>query len=158
MMSETRRCCCCGELFEPRSQNPSQTYCSDRACQRARKRAWQRAKRGSDPDYRANDQAAQRAWAQAHPEYWRAWRDAHPEYVARNRAAQRERNARRGVGVIAKEDVKTRETGLATGVYRIEPWTGEDCKRGLVSAENLFWLSAIVPEEGAICSDCKERT
>ena len=33
--------------------------------QRARKRDWQRAKRASDPDYRANDRAAQRAWLKA---------------------------------------------------------------------------------------------
>ncbi|WP_295448721.1 hypothetical protein, partial [uncultured Thiodictyon sp.] len=57
----------CGQPFRPRPQNPTQTYCSQPACQRARKRDWQRAKRASDPDYRANDQAAQRTWAQAHP-------------------------------------------------------------------------------------------
>ena len=89
-MSQAQRCRCCGEPFVPRSQNPTQSYCARRACQRARKREWQRAKRAADPDYRANDQAARRTWAQAHPEYCRAY---HPEYVQRNPRAQAGRNA-----------------------------------------------------------------
>jgi len=142
-MSQAPRCRCCGQPFVPRPQNPTQSYCSDPACQRARKREWQRAKRACDPDYRANDRAAQRTWAQAHPQYWRAWRERHPESVARNRQAQGVRNARRGAGVIAKEDVWMRESALVAGTYRVEPWLGGDCKCGRVSGENLFVLSRI---------------
>jgi hypothetical protein len=142
-MSPARRCRCCGRPFRPRPQNPTQTYCSERACQRARKRDWQRAKRAEDPDYRANDRAARRAWAQAHPGYWRAWRERHGEYVERNRRAQGARNARRGVGAIAKEDASPRESVLPSGTYRVEPWCGADCKCGRVSGENLFSISRI---------------
>lgn len=115
------------------------------ACQRARKRVWQRGKRATDSDYRANDQAAQWAWAQAHPQYWRAWRERHPESVARNREAQGARNARRreALGVIAKEDAWTSESGLPAGTYRVEPWRGTDCKCGRVNRENLFVLSGV---------------
>jgi len=142
-MSHAHRCRCCGQPFEPRPQNPTQTYCSHAACQRARKRDWQRRKRASDPDYRANDRAARRAWAQAHPEYWRTWRERHPEYVARNRRAQGERNARRRALGIAKEDVWTPERPLVAGTYRVEPWRAADCKCGRVNAQNLFLLSVV---------------
>ena len=144
-MSHAPCCCCCGQPFRPRPQNPTQTYCSQLACQRARKRDWQRAKRASDPDYRANDRAAQRAWAQAHPQYWRDWRERHPESVARNRRAQGTRNARRrgALGVIAKEDAWTSESPLPAGTYRVEPWCGTDCKCGRVNRENLFVLSIV---------------
>jgi hypothetical protein len=144
-MSHAPCCCCCGQPFQPRPQNPTQTFCSQPACQRARKRAWQRSKRATDPDYRANDQAAQRAWAQAHPGYWRAWRERHPESVVRNREAQGRRNARRrgALGVIAKEDAWTSESCLPAGTYRVEPWPGTDCKCGRVNRENLFVLSAV---------------
>lgn len=145
-MSHAPCCCCCGQPFQPRPQNPTQTYCSQPACQRARKRDWQRAKRASDPDYRANDRAAQRAWAQAHPQYWRDWRERHPDAVARNRLAQGVRNARRrgmAVRVIAKEDAWTSESHLPGGTYRIEPWCGADCKCGRVNRENLFVLSVV---------------
>jgi len=106
-MSHAPCCRGCGQPFQPRPQTPTQTYCSQPACQRARKRAWQRSKRATDPDYRANDRAAQRAWAQSHPQYWRDWRERHADSVARNRRAQDTRNARRrgALGVIAKEDV-----------------------------------------------------
>ena len=142
----------------PRPQNPTQSYCAQRACQRARKREWQRAKRAADPDYRANDQAARRAWAQAHPEYWRAWRADHPEYVQRNRRAQAKRNARQRAGMIAKEDAWTCESPVAAGTYRVEPWFGGDCKCGRVNVRNLFVLSPFAPSGVCLVGDCKERT
>ncbi len=143
-MSDAPCCRGCGQAFQPRPQNPTQTYCSQPACQRARKREWQRRQRARDPDYRANDQAAQRAWAQAHPQYWRAWRASHPDYVARNRQMQGARNARRGAaGVIANEDAWTPESGLVAGTYRVEPWPGSDCKCGRVNAGKRFLLSAV---------------
>jgi hypothetical protein len=54
-----RRCAACGEAFRPRSHVLDQMYCSALACQRARWRRWQRAKRQSDADYRESQ--AQRA-------------------------------------------------------------------------------------------------
>jgi len=150
-MIAERRCCSCGRTFRPRPQNPTQTYCSQPPCQRARKRDWQRRKRSEDPDYRANERAAQQRWAEAHPGYWQQWRAAHPEYVERNRAAQRQRNAGRRVAVagadastIAKGDAWTGEVPLPSGTYRLERWPGTgDCKRGRVNAHNLFVISAL---------------
>ena len=131
-------------MFRPRPQNPTQTYCSQRACQRARKRAWQQRKRAEDPDYRVNERAAQRRWADAHPEYWRQWRQDHPEYVERNRVAQRARNAHRRAPMIAKGDVWTGDRPLPSGTYWLEPWTGAlDCKGGRVTGKNLFVISAL---------------
>ena len=72
----TRLCAHCGQPFEPRPQVPDQAFCSAPECQRARKRDWQRAKLQSDPDYRINQQAAQRAWSQRNHDYWRNHRDA----------------------------------------------------------------------------------
>ena len=144
-MKPERRCQCCGRTFRPRPQNPNQRFCSDAACQRARKRQWQRRKRASDPDYRANEQAAQRRWAGEHRSYWRQWREAHPEYVERNRTAQRARNARRAgdASTIAREDAWTGETLLPSGTYQVRPWpAGEDCKSGRVNAERLFLINA----------------
>jgi hypothetical protein len=60
---ERRRCAARGEAIRPRSQVPHQMYRSAAACQRARRRCWQQAKRQSDADYRENQARAQRAWA-----------------------------------------------------------------------------------------------
>jgi hypothetical protein len=115
----TKRCAYCGQPFEPRPQVPDQAFCSWSDCQRARKRQWQREKRRSDPDYRSNQQAAQRTWAQRNQGYWRSYRDAQPDYERRNREQQRLRdsNARNyeHVAGLAKMDVST----LPSGIYRI---------------------------------------
>lgn len=137
---------------------PKQQYCGARACQQARKRAWQKARRQADPDYRENQREAQKRWAGRHPAYWREWRQRHPEYQERNRRQQTRRNARQrvpappspppgspaGDDAIAKRDVWTRETGLNPGTYRVTPWTEDsDCKEGRVNPGNLFLISQI---------------
>lgn len=92
---EKRRCGACHRRFHPRPQSPTQAFCSAAPCQRERKRRWQRAKRGADPDYRENDARSSRAWRQQHAAYWREYRHRHPEYTARNRQQQRRRNQTR---------------------------------------------------------------
>ena len=73
-------CASCSREFQVRPQTPKQTYCSDRDCQRERRRLWTRAKLQTDPDYRANQLAAQQAWHARHPEYWRTYRGRkHPD-------------------------------------------------------------------------------
>jgi len=123
-----RRCAACGCLFVPRRNVPHQRYCAKRACQRTRRRRWQRQKLKADADYRANQAAAQRRWRERHPAYWRAYRQRHPAYTARNRAQQGERNHRRLKGVrgpfparIANMDVCEAENPLASGTYRLIP-------------------------------------
>jgi len=118
---EIRRCVACGQGFRPRSQIPLQGYCAEPACQRKRRRRWQRAKRQSDPDYQDNQARAQRAWQKRNPDYWREYRREHPQYRERNRGQQRERNARRREHLIAKMDVSTSVFPVPSGIYRIRP-------------------------------------
>ncbi len=89
---EKRRCAACHKHFHPRPQSPTQAFCSGAECQRERKRRWQGAKRGADPDYRENEARSSRHWRQQHASYWRDYRRSHPEYTARNRKQQKRRN------------------------------------------------------------------
>jgi hypothetical protein len=116
-----RRCLSCGLKFRPCPQTPRQLYCSEAACQRERRRRWQREKQRSDADYRDNQRRAQRAWAAKHSGYWRDWRDRHPEYCERNRARQRLRNRRRSAGAIAKMNASAADLRVPSGVYRLVP-------------------------------------
>ena len=123
-----QRCAACDCLFEPRRNVPQQRYCSKRACQRTRRRRWQRQKLKADADYRANQAAAQQRWRERHADYWRRYRQIHPEYAERNREQQRERNRRRrsaGTGPspppIAKMDAYRSQTPLCSGTYRLVP-------------------------------------
>lgn len=111
-------CACCGQPFEPRPQVPNQSYCSDPACQRARRQRWQRDKMQADPDYRDNQMRNQRAWLERHPEYWRHYRDLNPEYAERNRAHQRARDEPRQEMSLAKMGASAL-LDLLPGLYRI---------------------------------------
>jgi hypothetical protein len=89
-MAERRKCKHCHQSFSPRPQNPTQQYCSERECQRARNRIWQKNKLLSDPDYQANQSAAQSSWREKNPDYWRKYRERNSDFVEGNRERQRE--------------------------------------------------------------------
>jgi len=124
-MAKNRRCKHCHTFFCPRPQNPDQQYCSNSACQRARKRRWQQQKFRTDPDYHANQRAAQDSWKEKNPRYWQEYRARHPECVARNRERQRERNRHRrkqgdaGHVPIAKMDASAPDKSINTGRYML---------------------------------------
>jgi hypothetical protein len=92
----------CRRAFVPDPRVKNQRYCSDKDCQRARKRKWQKEKLATDPDYKANQRDCQRQWHQSHPGYYKQYRQDHPAYCERNARLQEYRNARRRV--IAKMD------------------------------------------------------
>jgi hypothetical protein len=89
-----------------------------------RRRRWQREKLNRDPDYRANQAAAQQRWRSRHPDYWRDYRQQHPEYTQQNRAKQRERNRGRCESV-ANMDEWHAKRPFASGTYRLIPVVGE---------------------------------
>jgi len=140
---QSRRCKACGHAFRPRSQVPQQRYCPAQACQRARRRSWQRAKRETDPDYRDNQARAQRAWLDRNPDYWRRYRRDHPLYSERNRLLQRQRNERRRREPIAKMDASTPKLPLFSGLYWISPRSCRDCKDGRVNGAIHFAINPI---------------
>ncbi|MCX7292707.1 MAG: hypothetical protein NTY28_16735 [Janthinobacterium sp.] len=148
-----KHCAGCGQAFQPRPQAPSQTYCSAPACQRIRKRQWQRSKLQSDPDYRSNQREAQRAWQESHPGYWRQYRNAHPEYAERSPDPQRPGPASDRDGV--KMDAWTPPPMFVPGLYKIVPVRG--------SGES--GSGTLIVEITPVCQDCpckrdacKERT
>lgn len=121
-MAGRLKCKHCHQSFSPRPQNPDQQYCSEPVCQRARKRIWQQQKLLADPDYQANQSAAQSCWQDKNPDYWSKYREKNADYVARNRERQRERNRRRrgqdaGRLPIAKMDASMPESPIIPGRY-----------------------------------------
>jgi hypothetical protein len=116
-MKSDRICAACGAPFIPLVHIPNQRFCSSKPCQLVRRRAWQRARLETDPDYRANQAKAQAKWRAGHPHYWRRYRETHPESQDRNRAMQHERNARRFASPIAKMDPSLPSRPLASGFY-----------------------------------------
>ncbi|WP_438394977.1 hypothetical protein [Caballeronia sp. DA-9] len=103
-MKSDRICAACGARFTPLVHIVNQRYCPLAACQLARRRAWQRERLQTDPDYRENQAKAQGTWRARHPDYWRRYRQTHPACRDRNRDMQRQRHARRHAEPIAKMD------------------------------------------------------
>ncbi|WP_072619070.1 MULTISPECIES: hypothetical protein [Pandoraea] len=116
-MNSTRLCSACGAAFVPLAHVPRQRYCSSKACQRARRRDWQKSRLRIDADYRDNQARAQARWRAGHASYWREYRASHPAYREHNRSLQRLRNARRSHKPIAKMDVIRLPRPLGSGFY-----------------------------------------
>ena len=117
-MSTMQRCAACRRLFRARAQIRGQRYCSAPACQRVRRRRWQRGKRRTDPDYHENQARAQEAWVRRHPDYWRRYRATHEGYTQDNRTRQARRDASRR---LAKMDASTANSPVVSGIYRLSP-------------------------------------
>jgi hypothetical protein len=150
---ERKPCASCGRKFRPRPQTPKQIFCPSDACQKERRREWQKAKRLIDPDYRDNQAKAQHAWSHNNPDYWRQYRLAHPEYVSRNRAQQGERNERQRGRVIAKMDASAVKNALTPGIYRLLP-----VRPGIAKMDACTVEITVLSRPSAKPADCKERT
>lgn len=100
-------------------QVPDQSYCTDLACQRERRKLWQRTRRADDPDYRENQARAQEAWLARNPDYWRDYRRRNPEYTERNRARQRARGQEQREDALLVKVPKTRLQAPVSGLYRL---------------------------------------
>lgn len=121
-MAARRRCAACGRTFKVLPQVPDQTYCAEPACQRERRKLWQRDRRREDPDYRENQAQAQQAWLGRNPDYWRDYRERNPSYTEANRSKARDRSRERRDSGFAKMDETTplaSEASLAPGLYQL---------------------------------------
>jgi hypothetical protein len=88
-----RYCINCGKELVPPFRNPLQRYCNDHSCQKKRKRLWQKKKMDSDPDYKTNQQQAQKLWHERNPDYFQKYRKKNMDYTEKNRIKQRKRNS-----------------------------------------------------------------
>jgi hypothetical protein len=86
-------CVNCSTFFIPR--NRKQNYCTQPACQRARRAVWQRYKIKTDADYRTQQKLSHQKWVGNSTGYWRRYRQRHPDKAERNRTLQHIRNRRR---------------------------------------------------------------
>lgn len=123
-MHRTRRCAHCRCHFLPDPRVKTQRFCSNKACQRARKAQWQRDKLATDPDYRANQRDCQQSWQHQHPHYWRQYRQQRADYRERHRLLQQHRDHKRRTRPLAKMDVLEPVTFIQPGIYHLIPVVG----------------------------------
>lgn len=142
----SKLCACCGLSFQAVPQVPDQAYCSQPACQSARKQLWNKQKLQNDPDYRDNKQRSQRDWMDRNLGYWRQYRADNPDYTNRNRSRQRVKTPPVKSTILAKKDESSGPQTFKAGLYRITPLQRED------GENNGAWTVELSP----VClrSDC----
>ncbi len=88
-----RRCRFCGQLFNVDPRLKERHYaCSERKCQRERKKANQQRWLLRNPDYFKGRYPTTKTWLDFHPSYQAHYRRAHPEKVHRDNAQRKRRH------------------------------------------------------------------
>ena len=138
-MPETFVCAHCSKEVSMSPRCKRQRYCTERACQVARKQVWRRQKTKEDPEYQAGQRLSQSKWLLRRPDYWRQYRERNPEKTRANRERQRLRDHIRYAGDrskatlnLAKSDAVTSENGKTSEKTLPLPRLGE------------YWLIPIV--------------
>lgn len=137
-----RRCCSCQQSFHPSKYRPDQSFCGQPDCQRRRRAEYHRRKIEIDPVYAGVVNDSRKKWRDSHPDYQRTYRQAHEATAERNRQLQRQRDGKRRLQLLVKNN-------LALDLKRspAEVWLVGPAARGLdrnnLASSQLFILQPL---------------
>jgi hypothetical protein len=92
----------------------------------------------TDPVYRQVCRDSQQKWRTTHANYHREYRQAHPESVERNRQAQRQRDRRRRLQNLVKNNLALDLKHSAAEVWLLGPEAGHLAKNNLAFSQVLI--------------------
>ena len=138
-MSKTRRCSYCQRWFLPSVYRPQQEVCSKPECQRRRRTDYHRKKITNDPEYHQVVLESQKKWRSQHPDYDKERRQANSRLVVSNRERQRQRDQKRRLQRLAKNNLALDLKRSASEVWLFGPKLGDLDKNNLASAQILIW-------------------
>ena len=101
----TRSCRSSQQSFEPSKYRPDQAFCSQPDCQRRRRAEYHRRKIEDDPVYAGVVSDSRKKWREAHTDYQKAYRLSHKAAAERNRQMQRQRDGKRRVQSLVKNNL-----------------------------------------------------
>ena len=133
-----RRCRYCLQLFQPSRYHPPQLVCSRPDCQRQRRREYHRRKLHTDPEYHQVCRDSQQKWRCRHPDYSRQYRQSHPKSVERNRQAQRQRDRKRHLRNLVKNNLAFDLKHSAAEVWLLGPQAENLAKNNLAFSQVLI--------------------
>jgi hypothetical protein len=133
-----RHCRYCQQLFQPSRFHPQQIVCGSPDCRRHHRREYHRQKIETDPVYRQVCWDSQQKWRARHPDYLRQYRQTHPEAVEHNRQAQRQRDRRRRLQNLVKNNLALDLKHSAAEVWLLGPETQHLAKNNLASSQVLI--------------------
>jgi hypothetical protein len=137
-LSKTRRCPYCHASFLPSVYRPQQAVCGQPACQRRRRTDYHRKKLATDPEYRQVVRDSQKQWWDEHPDYQKQRRQQNPKLVASNRERQRQRDQKRRVERLVRNNLALDLKQSASEVWLLGPKVRELDRNNLASAQVLI--------------------
>ena len=105
MIARKPVCAYCHNAFNPSPFHPKQSVCKSPECQRRRRSDSHRKRIATDSDYRQACIESRKKWRDNHPDYQRSYRSKHEAYVEQNRQKQHQRNQKRQLALIVKNNL-----------------------------------------------------
>lgn len=137
-MSKPRRCPYCQSSFLPSVYRPQQSVCGRPECQRQRRSDYHRKKLATDPEYRQIVRDSQKQWWDEHPDYQKQRRQQNPKLVESNRREQRQRDQRRRVEHLVRNNLALDLKQSASEVWLLGPKVRDLDRNNLASAQVLI--------------------
>jgi hypothetical protein len=125
-------------LFLPSVYRPQQRVCGRPECQRRRRSDYHRKKLATDPEYRQVVRDSQKQWWDEHPDYQKQRRQQNPKLVASNRERQRQRDQKRRVERLVRNNLALDLKRSAAEVWLWGPKVRELDRNNLASAHVLI--------------------
>jgi hypothetical protein len=134
-----RSCRSCQQSFEPSQYRPDQSFCSRTDCQRLRRAEYHRRKIETDPVYAGVVNDSRKKWREAHPDYQKAYRLSHEGAVERNRQLQRQRDGKRRVQSLVKNNLALDLKRSTAEVWLVGPAARDLDRNNLASCQLLIF-------------------
>jgi hypothetical protein len=113
--------------------------CSAAACQRERRTNYHRQKLTADAEYAQVVRDSQRKWRDIHADYQKQYRQKNPEAAEQNRQKQRQRDRKRRVQLLVKNNVALNLKHCAAEVWLVGPAAIDLDKNNLASSQLLIF-------------------
>ena len=112
--------------------------CGEPSCQRRRRADYHRKKLETDPLYRQVVRDSQRQWWDEHPDYQKQRRQ-YSEVVAANRQRQRQRDQKRRIERLVRNNLALDLKASAAGIWLLTPQGSDLDRNNLASAQVLIF-------------------
>ena len=152
MILPARSCRYCQRSFQPSKYRPDQGVCSHPDCQRRRRAEYHRAKMQSDSDYAMVVRDSQKKWRDAHPDYQKRYWRTHERAAERNRHLQPQRDRKRHLAELVKNNVALDLKHSAAEVWLIGEVEPDLVKNNLASSRFLIVQPLAFGSAAAIAS------
>jgi len=113
--------------------------CSQPECQRQRRADYHRKQLATDPVYRQVVRDSQKQWWEEHSDYQKQRRQRCPKVLASNRQRQQQRDQKRRLQRLVRNNVALDLKRSAAGVWLVGPQLGDLDRNNLASAQVLIF-------------------